>query len=295
MRRFTLRSNPWRSPSDRQRALGYLFLTALLWSCSGLFVKVLSWGPLAILSARSMAAAVVLLLWLRPRTLRWTWLQLVGALGYMGVQLFFIAGTKLAPVANIIFLAYTAPLYLVLFGYWFLDERPQRADWLTMPLIFAGMLLFFGDDLSFEGFRGNLFGALSGMAMAVLIVAMRRQKAGTPGHTILLGNFLGILLGLPWLWQETFTPSSVSIILFLGVFQLGLSFVLYASAIKQLAALESTLILMLEPIFNPLWVFLALGEVPGPLALWGGALVVAAVLLRAWLSSRTAVPAPASP
>ena len=281
-------------PSLRRRAIWMLMVTAFLWSSSGLFVKLLSWGPLAIWGVRSLVATAVFWLYFRPQKLRWTRLQLVGALGYMGAQLFFIMGNKIAPTANIIFLSYTAPVYIILLGYWVLGERPLRGDWLTMPIIFAGMLLFFGDDLSFGAFRGNVLGVLSGLSMAVMVLSMRRQKAANPGHTILLGNILGALIGLPFAFGEPLTVTSVGIILYLGVFQIGLSFILYSFAIKQLEALESTLLLTLEPILSPLWVFLVLGEVPGPLATAGAALVLLAVVLRAVLSARTAVP-PAAP
>ena len=272
----------------RRKAILLLVITAVLWSSSGLFIKIISWQPLAILSARSFIATLVVFLYLRPTRLVWTKIQLAGAVGYVCAQLFFIMGTKLTASANIIFLSYTAPLYIVLFGTWFLRERPQRADWVTMPFIFGGMLLFFGDDLSFTGFRGNFFGVLSGMAMAVMVLAMRHQKSGIPANTILLGNFIGIIIGLPALTQETFTLTSIAIILFLGTFQIGLSFVLYSIAIRHLQALESTLILTIEPLLNPLWVFLILSEIPGSLAFIGGALVLGAVIVRAYLSTRIA-------
>lgn len=276
-----------RPSSLRRQAIWLLLLTVLLWSTSGLFVKIINWQALSILSARSMIAAVVFLIYLRQLNLRWSRLQIVGALGYVGTNLFFIMGTKVTTAANVIFLTYTAPLYVVLFGYWLLAERPQRPDWLTMPFIFAGMLLFFGDDLSLDGFRGNLFGALSGLSMAVMILCMRRQKAGTPANTILLGNLFGIFIGLPSLLHETFSLPSVGIILYLGIFQIGISFVFYSIAIKHLQALESTLLLTLEPILNPLWVFLVIGEVPGQLAFVGGGLVLGAVIARAMMSART--------
>ena len=271
----------------RRQAIILLVLTALLWSTSGLFVKLISWQPLSILSARSMLATVVFLIYLRQFNFRWTRLQIAGALAYVSAQLFFIMATKLTTAANAIFLQYTSPLYVGLFGYWLLREQPRRADWGAMLVIFAGMVLFFGDALSLEGVYGNLLGILSGLAMAGMILCMRGQKAGTPANTILMGNLLSILIGLPFLLQETFSPASVSIILYLGIFQIGLSFVLYSIAIKHVQALESTLILTIEPILNPLWVFLVLGEVPGRLAIAGGALVVGAAMVRATISART--------
>jgi drug/metabolite transporter (DMT)-like permease len=271
----------------RRRAILLMLTTAVLWSSSGLLVKIIDWGPLSILGARSMVATVVFLIYLRRPNFHWTPWQIAGALGYAGSQVFFISATKLTTAANAIFLTYTSPLYIVLFGYWLLGERPQRADWLSMLVIFAGMLLFFGDDLSFQGLYGNVLAVLGGISMAVMILCMRRQKAGVPGNTVLLGNLLGVLIGMPFLLRETFTPSSIGMILYLGIFQIGISFVCYSIAIKSLQALESTLILTMEPILNPLWVFLVIGEVPGRLASVGGALVLGAVAGRAIISART--------
>lgn len=273
----------------RRQAIWMLLFTAFLWSSSGLFVKLLSWGPLAIWGARSLVATAVFWFHFRPKKLRWTRLQLVGALGYMGAQLFFIMGNKIAPTANIIFLSYTAPVYIILLSYWVLGERPLRGDLITLPIIFGGMLLFFGDDLSFTAFRGNVLGVLSGFCLAVMVLSMRRQKNETPGHTILLGNILGVIIGLPFVFSEPMVPANLGIILYLGVFQIGLSFILYSIAIKQLEALESTLLLTIEPILSPVWVFLVLGETPGPLAIAGAILVLVAVVLRAVLSAKTAV------
>ncbi|MEZ4729423.1 MAG: DMT family transporter [Caldilineaceae bacterium] len=121
--------------------------------------------------------------------------------------------------------------------------------------------------------------------MAVMTLCMRGQKSGAPANTILLGNLLGGLIGLPFLLQEQFTFVDTSIILYLGLFQMGLSFVLYSIAIRQVPAVESMLILTLEPILSPLWVFLVLGETPGPLALVGAVLVLSAVSVRAWISA----------
>jgi len=272
----------------RRYAIFLLVLTALLWSSSGLFIKIISWDPFSILSARSLLASIVLVIHLRQINFQWTRLQIAGAVGYVSAQLLFIIATKLTTAANAIFLQYTAPLYIILFGHWLLQERPQLADWVSMLVIFAGMFLFFGDDLNLEGVRGNIFGIFSGVAMAVMILCMRGQKDGVPANTILLGNLLGVLIGLPFLIQETHSPSNWTIILYLGIFQTGLAFIFFSTAIKHVQALESTLILTLEPILNPVWVFLVIGEIPGPLAFIGGLMVLGAVTARAIISTRTA-------
>ena len=271
----------------RRQAILFLVLTAILWSSSGLLVKIISWQPLSILSGRSILSSVVFWIFLKyPTRFKWTPLQVTGAVAYVGTQIFFIMATKLTTAANAIFLQYTLPIYIVLFGYWFLNERPQRADWISLIVIFAGLFLFFGDDLNFDGFTGNILAIVSGMAMALLMLCMRKQKDGTPANTILLGNILGAVIGLPFLFQESYSLPNLGIIAYLGIFQIGLSFVLYSIAIKQVQALEATLILTLEPILNPLWVFLVIGETPGKLALIGGMFVIGAVTARAVVSAR---------
>jgi drug/metabolite transporter (DMT)-like permease len=277
------------SSITRRQAIFFLVLAAVLWSSSGLLIKVIDWQPMSILSARSLIASLVFWAYLRRSSPRWSRLQLAGAVSYVTVQLFFIVATKLTTAANAIFLQYTSPIYVALLGYWLLHERPKRADWLVMPIIFLGLFLFFGDNLSLAGFYGNLFGVLSGISMAAMMLCMRGQKSGAPAYTILLGNILSALIGLPFLFQESWTLPAAGIILYLGIFQIGLSFLLYSIAIKHVQALEATLILTLEPILNPLWVFVGLGEIPGQWAIAGGMLVLTAIAARAISSAGASV------
>lgn len=270
----------------RQRAILLLITAAVFWSTSGLFIKIIDWNPLSILSGRNMVSFFVFLIYLRRLDARWSRLEVFGAISNVGAQLFFIIATKLTAAANAIFLQYTAPLYILIFGYGVLGERPRRSDWISMPIIFFGLILFLGDGLRFSGIHGNLFGAASGMSMAAMILCMRRQKAGAPAHMILLGSLISILLGFPSLIQETFSLKNVGIILFMGVFQMGFAFVFFSIAIRHLDALESSLILFIEPICNPVWVFLVIGEIPGNLAVAGGLLVIGTAVVRAVVSAR---------
>lgn len=267
--------------ASRRRAIELLVLTALLWSTSGLFIKLLHWQPVSIFSARGLVASVVFMIWLRRIPRQITPSLAAGVAGYMGAQFLFIFSTRLTTAANAIFLQYTAPIYVLLFGVWFLRERPLRIDWITMVVIFAGMLLFFGQDLALEGLYGNLAAILSGVALAAMIVATRAQKDSHPAQIFLIGSCLGGIIGLPSLLQETWNLTDVAIIVYLGLFQTGLASALYSIAIRQVPALESNLILMLEPVLNPMWVFLFIGESPDGLALVGGAVVLGAIAARA--------------
>lgn len=279
-----------------RRAPWFLVICAVLWSTSGLFIKLTGWQPLSILCLRSAVAALVLLAFLvlirrsggtgaPPLFGRITGLEWAGAACYLATQLTFVTATKLTTAANAIFLQYTAPLYVLLFGWLFLHERPRRADWLAMPLIFAGLLLFLGDNLTLQGLTGNLLGIVSGVTLAGMMICTRGQ-GDLPIRTFLMGMAAGAILGLPSLLRETITLPDVAMVAYLGVFQMGLALVFYSLGIRHVPALEATLILTLEPVLNPVWVFLAIGEAPGGLALLGGVLVLGAVIARAVLGSR---------
>jgi drug/metabolite transporter (DMT)-like permease len=284
-------------------AVVYLVLAAVLWSTSGVAIKVLDWQPVAIWSGRGAVAFVVFLLYLRRIRLQPSAPRVVGGLCYIAMQLLFITATQMTTAANAILLQYTAPLYVVVLAYVVLRERPQRIDGVAMVVIFVGMAFFFGDELSLgpwgatsgpggavlsRAMVGNGLALLSGIALAGMNVALRAQRRGSPAETIMLGHLVGAVVGLPWLLRETFTWQSVAIIAFLGIIQTGAALIFYSAAIQHVGAVEASLILTLEPILNPIWVFLVVGETPGPLSLVGGALVVGAVVVRALSGARAA-------
>ena len=200
----------------------------------------------------------------------------------------FVFATKLTTAANAIFLQYTAPVYIILLAAWFLRERPTRVDWISMFIIFSGMFLFFGDKLSLDGLYGNLLAVLSGITLAFMTVALRAQKEGSPAESILIAHLFMAIVGFPFVLKESWTVTNWLIILYLGVFQIGLSFVFFSAAIKHIPALEATLISTLEPVLNPIWVFLFIGEQPGLFAMVGGLIVLCGVALNAISSARAA-------
>lgn len=273
-------------PLPRPKAILYLIIAALLWSTSGIVIKLIPWQPLAIVSARSIFSSLVFLLYLRrfPRRIsRW---QLLAALSYILTQLLYVSSLRLTAAANSIFLQYTAPLYIVALGYWLLREKPSAADWLALPVIFAGMGLFLGDSLNAGNGWGNFLAALSGIALALMTIALRAQKDGSPAESFLLANLFTATFGFAFVLQQPWTWANWLGIAYLGTFQVGLAFLLYAIAIKTIPALEATLIGTLEPIFNPVWVFLFLAERPGPLALAGALLVLTGVIISAIKAAR---------
>lgn len=279
-------------PPSHRTALLLLLLTALLWSSSGLFFKLVTWHPLAIFGGRALVASVVFLVYLRGVRFRWTRMLAAGAAGYAASQFLFILANKLTTAANAIFLQYTVPVYVMLLGYWILGERPRRADWAATAAILAGLLLFFGEGLSLQGLVGNLAAIASGVAFALMMVCMRAEKDGDPAEVVRLGSLVSAAIGAPWVFLESWTLADAGVILYLGLFQISLSFILYAHAIRRVRAVESVLVLTLEPVLNPVWVLLVLGERPGAMAVLGGTVVIGAVLGRALFGALAAARAP---
>ncbi|MBI5424015.1 MAG: DMT family transporter [Opitutae bacterium] len=270
-----------------------LLLAALCWSLGGVLLKSVNWPPLAVGGGRGLVAAVFLLLVVGHRKpFRWGWLPLVTAVAYTACTLLFAAATKLTTAANAILIQYTAPAYVALLGAWLLKERPTRYDWLTIAVVFVGLAIFLYDGLRLNDVAGILLAIGSGVAFSVMIVLLRLQKDGSPIGSIILGNFFAFLCGLPSILGAPLpdTQSWIALLL-LGVVQLGVAYLIYTKAIKHVTALEAVLIPVIEPILNPIWVMLVLGEKPSALALFGGAIVIGAVTWRAVYSIRQPPPA----
>jgi drug/metabolite transporter (DMT)-like permease len=270
------------------RAVGLLVIAALCWSLGGLLIKAVTWPPLAVAGGRGIIAALFLTATNRGLRFHFSRIQLLGAIGYAACTVLFCVATKLTTAANAILLQYTAPVWIALLGAWLLGERATRADWLTIAAVLGGMTLFFADSLELTHLLGNVIAVASGVSFAGMTIALRKQKDGSPVESIILGNALAFLIGLPWIiGAPNLSPAGWTSLALLGLVQLGVSYWLYARAIKHVTALEAVLIPVIEPILNPVWVLLAIGEKPTPLALAGGVIVLSAVTWRALASIRT--------
>lgn len=271
----------------RPRAVLLLFVCAMLWSLGGLLLKVVDWHPLAVAGGRGLIAGVFLLAWVRRPKFTWSATQIGAAVAYAACTVLFAVANKFTTAANAIFLQYTAPIYIALLSFWILGERTRRADWVTIAFAIGGMGLFFIEELTFAGMFGNIIAIASGVGFAVMALLLRKQKDGSPIESIILGNLIAGAIGLPFMLTSP-PPDAASFgaLLVLGVFQLGLPYLLYSYSIKRVTALEAVLIPVIEPVLNPVWVLLFLGERPGPLALLGGAIVLGAVVVRALIALR---------
>jgi drug/metabolite transporter (DMT)-like permease len=263
--------------------LTFAFGAGVCWSLGGWLIKSVSWNPMAISGGRSIIAILLILVVLGKPKITWSRAQIGGALAYAATVILFVAANKLTTAANAILLQYTGPIYTAFFGAKILGERVNRSDWLAVVLVLFGVMLFFLDRLTLGGMAGNILALISGLSFGLLAVFLRQQKDESGLESVLLGNLVAALMGLPFMVGGLPDGRSLFHLLLLGVFQLGLSYILYTEALKRIKALESILVASIEPILNPLWVFLALGERPGPWALLGGTVVLITVTVRSLL------------
>lgn len=281
-------TNSKNSLSQHSKGILFLVIAALLWSSGGFLIKWVAWNPLAIAGARSLIAAGLMLLYRRRFDFNWSPAQIGGAIAYAATVISFVTANKLTTAANAILIQYTAPVFVALFSTWFLGEKTSRLDWIMIGVTLGGMALFFLDNLSAGNFWGNMVALLSGITFAGVVIFSRKQKDGSPLESFFLGNILTGIVGLPFMLQSAPNPSGWIGLILLGVFQLGISYIVYGEAMKRVTALEGVLIPVIEPILNPVWVFLLLHEVPGKWAVIGGIIVVTSVTLRCILTARPA-------
>lgn len=274
------------SPREHAKAVAFLLCAAVLWSLGGLLIKLVNWHPLAIAAARSLFAIPIVMIWSGPPRWPVSVPQFAGALAYVATVGLFVASTRMTTAANAIFLQYTAPIYVALLAPLVLNEPSRRSDWAAIGVALLGMGMFFADGLSPEGLKGNILAILSGGTFAAMTLFLRKERKGAPMQVVLLGNILTVILGAPFAFLAgPPEPKAWVALVILGIVQLGFSYVLYAVAIRRVKAVEATLITLLEPILNPIWVMLAVGERPGGWALCGAALVVLSVLIRGVLGA----------
>jgi len=271
--------------SERKKAVFLLVCTATLWSTSGLLIKVVNWNPLAIAGVRSAIAALLIGAYVKKPKLNRSLVQWGAALAYALTVILFVVANKMTTSANAILLQYTAPVYGALFAWLILGERTTWLDWLTIVIVFSGMGLFFKEELAPGAFWGNIIAILSGVSFALVAVLLRKQKDGLPVESVLLGNLITAVVTIPFLRGPYPDLAGWGALLFMGLFQIGLSYIFYAQALKNVTAMEGILIPLLEPILNPIWVLLFTGEKPGSWALVGGAIVLIAVTARGIISS----------
>ena len=284
----------------RRRAEILIVLAALLFSTGGAAIKACALGGWQVASFRSGIAAAALLLLVPAARRGWSRRTVLVGLAYAATVILFVLANKLTTAANSIFLQSAAPLYILMLGPWLLREPIRRSDIRIMGLAAVGLGMFFVGIQSPQAtapdpLRGNILAALAGVSWALTIVGLRwlgrsdnpKSKIRNPGSSestiaaVALGNLIAFGVALPWALPVGESQAKDWVLIgFLGVFQIGLAYVLLTGGIGHITALEASLLLLIEPVLNPIWALLIHGEEPTGWALIGGLLILGATVLK---------------
>ena len=269
--------------SKEHRGILQMLMCATLWSIAGIFMKFLPWHGLAVASIRSLFAGITIVVYMymkhfrfciNPRTL------LAGFFAGSTFVLFSLAN-KLTTAANAIVLQFTCPVFVVLFSALLYHKRIRSADALVVLIVLIGIALFFFDQLSPAGMLGNLVAIAAGMVMSGMYITIGDIEGEERFSAVLIGQLFAFAVGLPvvFVTRPLFNAITVSCIVILGVFQLGLAYILYVKSAETCPPLACCLLGAVEPLLNPVWVLIFNGERPGPFALVGGLIVITSVTL----------------
>ena len=274
-----------------------LVLAALCFSTAGAAIKWCAFGASQIAAFRALVAMLAILVLIPEARHRWSWRVGLVGVAYAAAGLLFVFANKLTTAANTVFLLATNPLFVVALAPWLLKERVRAADLAFMGVLAVGLaLLFVGGQRHFatapDPFVGNVLAAGSALAWAFTVTGYRwLARQGNEygaGHgpiaaAAACGNLIVSLVCLPGaLPLAAGRATDWLIVIYLGVFQLGLAYVFLSRAITRVPALEASLFLLVEPVLSPVWAWLAHGETPGPLAAIGGAVILTATALKSW-------------
>lgn len=286
----TFQPSNFSTKMKNQHTLGILavLIGATVWSTGGLCIKLLPYDPYTILFYRSIFAALTFLAFFRQRALTLT--PIIGAVGlqYAGLAICFVVATKTTTAANAVLLQYTAPIYVFLLEPILFKFKLTRLNIITVVVCFVGMLLFFADDLGGGDLKGNLIALLSGVLLAAMMITQRFNKKEHYDAGLFWGNIFIALICLPWFLQSA-TPTLEHWTLFfiLGVIQIGIGYMLFNYGLKRTLAIESVLLAMMEPILNPVWVFIGYGEKPGIWTIVGGLVILSMLAVQVIVGEKT--------
>jgi drug/metabolite transporter (DMT)-like permease len=259
---------------------GILLLVAasVLWSTSGVMIKGITWDGFAVAGFRSLIAALTMFLFIGKIKYRFTFSSVGAVIAYACTVTCIGLANKNTTAANAVLLQFSSPIYTALLGWWLLKERITKADVVSIVTIIFGMTLFVTDGLSAGHFKGDLLALIAGISFGSMCVFLRLEKDSNPIQCTFFGNILSFLICVPFIKTVDVSFDNVILISLLGIFQLGISYVLFTMAIRHVSALQANIIPVVEPLLNPVWVMLILHETPSAVAILGGIIVISGVI-----------------
>jgi len=282
----------------RSRARWQLATAAALFSTGGAAIKAADFTGWQTAGLRSGIAALAIVL-LTPAARRgWTTRAVLVGFAYAACLTLFVLANRLTTAANTIYLQSTAPLYLLVLSPWLLKEPIRRQDLGLMAAVGLGLALFFVSAetpvaTAPDPTRGNILALISGFCWALTVCGLRWLGSGDGNRgsavaAVVSGNITAFLVAIPMaLPLGSHSVGDWAVVVYLGVFQIAVAYVFVTSALKHVPALEASLILLIEPVLNPVWAWLFQGERPGAWAVLGGAIIVGSTVLKGWLDARS--------
>jgi drug/metabolite transporter (DMT)-like permease len=273
-----------------------VFGAAVLWSTGGLFIKATSLSAFELSFGRSLLAAITIAIVTRREGFGLNRVSAITAILYAALLILFVAATKLTTAANAIFLQYTAPVYVLILEPLFYKERFRRRDLITVAACVGGMALFFVGKLRPQDVNGNLLALASGVCFALFFLLLRHAKARNVNRasSAIYGNLIVVLICAPAFFgaaRRGISAPDIARISYLGIIQIGFAYLLFTLAMARgLRSLDASIVGYVEPVLNPVWVFLFIGERPSGWAMIGGAIIIASVVVHMLVSARAKTP-----
>lgn len=266
---------------------------AILWSTGGLFIKATDLSAIELSFGRSLLAAITIAIFTRREGLGINRISAITSILYAALLILFVLATKLTTAANAIFLQYTAPVYVLILEPLFYKEQFRRRDFVTVAACVGGMSLFFVGKLRPQDVRGNLFALASGVCFALFFLLLRHSKARDVNRasSAIYGNLIVVLVCAPAFLaaaRRGISAGDVGRIAYLGIVQIGFAYLLFTLAMARgVRSLDAGIIGYIEPVLNPIWVFLFIGEQPSGWAIVGGAIIIASVISHMLIETKT--------
>ena len=267
--------------TQRKKGIVEMLICATLWSIAGIFMKMLPWNGFAVASLRSMFAGLTIAAYMIISKIRLNVNRKTVISGLMTgcVYTCFACANKLTTAANAIVLQFTSPVFIVIFSALFYRKKIDRLETATVILTLAGILLFFLDKVETGYIFGNIVAIAAGMFMAGMFMTVGNLEGGSRFNAVLIGQMFTFLIGLPFVLttHPLINPTTLGVVALLGVFQLGIAYILYIKASESCPPLACCLLGVIEPLLNPVWVMIFDGETPGLFAFIGGIIVIITV------------------
>jgi len=270
-----------------------VLVAAILWSTGGLFIKATHLSPFEVSFGRSFLAAITIVIFTRREGFGLNRISAITSVLYAALLILFVVATKLTTAANAIFLQYTAPVYVLILEPIFYKEKFRGRDFVTVAICVAGMSLFFVGKLRPQDVSGNLFALASGLCFALFFLLLRHAKAREVNRAAaaIYGNLIAVVLCAPAFFgalRRGISPEDYARLAYLGIVQIGFAYLLFTLAMARgLRSLDAGIIGYVEPVLNPIWVFLFLGERPSGWAIIGGVIIIASVIAHMLFASKS--------